>query len=57
MPKSEGQQQVSGADISPADLLSSGQVRSYSMYLGSVSARPCADGVTWFILKQPVKIV
>lgn len=57
MPKSEGQQQVSGADISPADLLSSGQVRSYSMYMGSVSARPCADGVTWFILKQPVKIV
>jgi carbonic anhydrase len=56
MPRSEGQQEVSGLDMSPADLLPSEQVRSYYTYTGSVTAPPCTEGVTWFILKQAVEI-
>lgn len=56
MPKSEGQEEVSGVGISPAGLLPSEQVHSYYMYMGSISAPPCTEGVAWFILRQPVQI-
>jgi carbonic anhydrase len=56
MPKTEGQQEVTGVDFSPAGLLPSEQDSSYYMYMGSLSAPPCTEGVTWFILKHPVKM-
>jgi carbonic anhydrase len=56
MPRSEGQQEVAGSEISPAGLLPSEKVRAYYMYMGSVTAPPCTEGVTWFVLKAPIDL-
>jgi carbonic anhydrase len=45
---------VPGVDINPAGLLPSDT--TYYMYMGSVTAPPCTEGVTWFVLKTPVEI-
>src|SRR5579872_128379 len=49
-----GEQEVSGVEVNPADLLP--HDLSYYMYMGSVTAPPCTEGVTWFVLKTPVEI-
>lgn len=54
MPKSEGQEAVSGVDINPADLLP--HDLSYYLYMGSQTAPPCNEGVTWFVLKTPIEL-
>jgi carbonic anhydrase len=63
MPKTESkvladfsheEQVVPGVDINPAGLLP--RNTSYYMYMGSVTAPPCTEGVTWFVLKTPVEI-
>lgn len=56
MPKTEGQQEVTGVEFSPAALLPSARDSSYYMYMGSLSAPPCTEGVTWFVLKHPVEM-
>ena len=53
MPESEGQQEVSGVEINPGELLPQ-NTAAYYMYMGSVTAPPCTEGVTWFVLKTPV---
>lgn len=53
-PKSEGQEEVSGEEISPDGLLPS--QKGYYMYMGSISAPPCTEGVTWFVLKHPLEM-
>jgi carbonic anhydrase len=54
MPKTEGQVNVVGVEISPAGLLP--QNTAYYMYMGSLTAPPCTEGITWFVLKNPVEI-
>jgi carbonic anhydrase len=56
MPEKEGQEEVTGVEISPGGLLPAQQVRRYYMYMGSVTAPPCTEGVTWFVLKQLVEM-
>ncbi|MGA8618160.1 MAG: carbonic anhydrase family protein [Candidatus Sulfotelmatobacter sp.] len=54
MPKAEGQQEVTGVDINPAGLLPLNA--AYYMYMGSLTAPPCSEGITWFVLKTPLEI-
>jgi len=55
MPLAKGaEHDISGVTIDPAGLLPAD--RSYYTYMGSVSAPPCTEGVTWFVLKTPVEV-
>ena len=55
MPKTEGQEeQIAGVEVDPTGLLP--RDTSYYTYMGSVTAPPCTEGVTWFVLKTPVDI-
>ncbi|MGA8438546.1 MAG: carbonic anhydrase family protein [Candidatus Sulfotelmatobacter sp.] len=54
MPKAEGQEEVAGVDINPGELLPNH--RAYFMYTGSLTAPPCTEGVTWFVLKTPINL-
>jgi len=55
MPKDEGQTEVGGLEINPADFLP-GNTAAYYSYIGSQTAPPCTEGVKWFILKTPIEI-
>jgi carbonic anhydrase len=55
MPASEGWNEASGVTISPGGLLPP-DLGSYYVYTGSVSAPPCTEGVTWFVLKEPIEL-
>jgi carbonic anhydrase len=55
MPKSEGQEEVAGLEINPGGLLPR-DTSAYYMYMGSITAPPCTEGVTWFVLKTPVEM-
>jgi carbonic anhydrase len=55
MPEMEGEEhEVDGVTIDPAGLLP--RNTDYYMYTGSLTAPPCTEGVTWFVLKAPVEI-
>jgi carbonic anhydrase len=54
MPKTEGQEEVSEVEVNPAGLLPHDV--AYYTYIGSLTAPPCTEGVTWFVLKTPVDI-
>ncbi len=55
MPKTPGKEEViAGVEINPTGLLP--HDTSYYMYMGSLTAPPCTEGVTWFVLKTPVDI-
>jgi carbonic anhydrase len=55
MPKTEGkEEEIAGVEVNPAGLLPHGT--AYYTYLGSLTAPPCTEGVTWFVLKSPVEI-
>ena len=54
MPKAEGQEEVAGFEVNPAGLLP--HDAAYYTYMGSLTAPPCTEGVTWFVLKTPVDI-
>jgi carbonic anhydrase len=56
MPDKEGGEEVTGVKLNPGGLVPSEMVNSYYMYMGSLSAPPCTEGVTWFILKHPVEL-
>jgi carbonic anhydrase len=57
MPKTEGKEEaeeIAGVQVNPAALLP--HDTAYYMYTGSLTAPPCSEGVTWFVLKNPVEI-
>jgi carbonic anhydrase len=54
MPSAEGQNGVA-LQLNPMDLLPS-DTAAYYMYRGSVTAPPCTEGVTWFVLKKPITV-
>jgi carbonic anhydrase len=55
MPKTEGkEQEIAGVEVNPAGLLP--RDASYYTYRGSLTAPPCTEGITWFVLKTPVDI-
>jgi carbonic anhydrase len=55
MPVTEGPEtEIPGVTVDPAGLLP--QARGYYTYKGSLTAPPCTEGVTWFVLKTPMEI-
>ena len=55
MPKTAGKEaEISGVQIDPAGLMPHNT--SYYTYMGSVTAPPCSEGVTWFVLKTSMDI-
>ena len=55
MPKTAGnEQEIPGVVVDPVGLLP--RDTSYYMYRGSLTAPPCTEGVTWFVLKTPMEI-
>jgi carbonic anhydrase len=55
MPQTAGkEQEIPGAQINPAGLVP--RNTSYYTYMGSQTAPPCTEGVSWFVLKTPMEI-
>lgn len=55
MPKTAGkEEEIPEVEINPAGLLP--HDNAYYTYTGSLTAPPCTEGVTWFVLKTPVDI-
>ena len=55
MPKAVGtEESVPGLDIDPGAMLP--RDAAYYTYSGSLTAPPCTEGITWFVLKTPVEI-
>ena len=40
---------VNAADLLPSD-------HAYYTYLGSLTMPPCSEGVTWYVLKTPMRL-
>lgn len=55
MPVTESkEEEIPGVHVNPAGLLPADL--AYYRYTGSLTAPPCTEGVTWFVLKTPVEI-
>ncbi len=55
MPKIESKEEdIAGVEIDPAGMLP--RDTGYYTYPGSLTAPPCTEHVTWFVLKTPVEI-
>jgi carbonic anhydrase len=55
MPETESkEQEIAGVEVNPAGLLP--HDTTYYMYMGSITAPPCTEDVTWFVLKTPVDV-
>ncbi|HEY2169821.1 MAG TPA: carbonic anhydrase family protein [Candidatus Angelobacter sp.] len=54
LPRASEGEVTTGATINPADLLP--KTGSYYTFPGSLTTPPCSEGVTWFVLKQPVTL-
>jgi carbonic anhydrase len=55
MPETVGkEEEIAGVEVNPTSLLP--HDTAYYTYMGSLTAPPCTEGVTWFVLKTPVDI-
>jgi carbonic anhydrase len=55
MPKTPGKEQlIAGVEVNPEGLLP--RNIAYYKYMGSLTAPPCSEGVTWFVLNTPVEV-
>ncbi len=55
MPKTESkEEEIAGVEVNPAGLLP--HDTAYYTYMGSQTAPPCSEDVTWFVLKAPMDI-
>lgn len=55
MPMTEGkEEEIPGVELNPDGLMPHNA--AYYTYMGSLTAPPCTEGVTWFVLKIPVDI-
>ena len=55
MPQTAGDvREITGVEVNPANLLPHNT--GYYTYVGSQTAPPCTENVTWFVLKTPVEI-
>jgi carbonic anhydrase len=45
---SHAEEEIPGVEINPAGLLP--HAAAYYTYIGSVTAPPCTEGVTWYVL-------
>ncbi|HUE03312.1 MAG TPA: carbonic anhydrase family protein [Bryobacteraceae bacterium] len=55
MPKTPGkEEEIPGVEVDPVGLLP--RDAAYYTYMGSLTAPPCSEVVTWFVLKTPVEI-
>jgi carbonic anhydrase len=55
MPVTKGREhEIPGVEIDPAGLLP--HDTSYFRYVGSLTAPPCTEGVTWMVLRTPVEV-
>lgn len=56
MPNTPGKEEViAGVEVNPTGLLP--RDTSYYTYMGSLTAPPCSEGVTWFVLRTPMDIL
>jgi carbonic anhydrase len=51
---SHQERNIAGVEVNPAGLLP--RNLAYYVYVGSVTAPPCTEGVDWYVLKNPVDI-
>lgn len=55
MPRAKCEERrIAGVEINPGGLLPLDT--GYYTYMGSLTAPPCTEGVTWFVLKNPVEV-
>jgi carbonic anhydrase len=55
IPQSAGpEHEIPGLELNPVTLLP--RDLAYYTYTGSQTAPPCTEGVTWFVIKQPLEI-
>jgi carbonic anhydrase len=55
LPKKKGVEvEPKGVDIDPRELLPGDG--AYYTFTGSLTTPPCSEGVTWYVLKQPVTL-
>jgi carbonic anhydrase len=53
-PKSEGEKTVAGVAVDASALLPAH--REYYSYSGSLTTPPCSEGVSWFVMAEPLEV-
>jgi carbonic anhydrase len=55
MPEAKSsEEEIPGVEVNPAEMLP--HDLDYYEYMGSITAPPCTEGVTWIVLKTPIEL-